>query len=234
VCCERCGWRKHYTAGAPVPAAFWARRYATGAGGATSAGVGDVTHARARAIVLAAWRAVHGREATTNEAELTQAIALHETGYGRLGQFAAMAAAGRFNWGALERPRLADGSCPPGSAPGCDAGDPRCFLVFASDEAAARAFVRLLTASHWPVVAAMATGDPRAVAHAMKAPPAYYTGDESRYGADLEARRREIRAALEGTAPAAPATTPSDDGRGRVIGIGALALAAFGAWRLAR
>ena len=134
-----------------------------------------MTHAEAKEIVRRAWRRVHGREPSERELVYAQAIASLETGYGRTGQFAAMAARGKYNWGAMQRVPNADGSCPPGTEPGLDASRPRCFLVFDSDEEAAAAFLRLLTKRHWPVVSAM-RGTPEDVATAMRVRPAYYEG----------------------------------------------------------
>ena len=134
-----------------------------------------MTHAEAREIILRAWRRVHGRNPSERELVYAQAIASLETGYGRTGQFAAMAARGKYNWGALQRVPGADGSCPPGTEPGLDASRPRCFLVFDSDEEAAAEFLRLLTKRHWPVVSAM-RGTPEDVATAMRVRPVYYEG----------------------------------------------------------
>ena len=135
-----------------------------------------MTHAQAREIVRRAWRRVHGRDPSERELVYAQAIASLETGYGRTGQFAAMAARGRYNWGALQRGVPgADGSCPAGSEPGLDASRPRCFLVFNSDEEAAAAFLHILTKTCWPVVSAM-RGTPEDVATAMRVRPVYYEG----------------------------------------------------------
>ena len=154
-----------------------------------------LSHAQVREIVRDAWRLVHGREPTENELLYSQAIALLETGYGRTGQFAAMAARGQFNWGALERRRLSDGSCPAGTAAGSDVG-PVCFYVYESDTLAAAAFLRTLTKRHWPVVQAM-QGSPEDVARAMRVPPAYYSGlsgsEQDRINAYASAIRNSIR-----------------------------------------
>lgn len=156
-----------------------------------------MTHAEAREIVRRAWRRVHGRDPSEKELTYTQAIAFLETGYGRTGQFAAMAANGRYNWGALQRPRNADGTCPPGSEPGIDLG-PRCFLVYNSDEEAAAVFIRLLTTRHWPVVAAM-RGSAEDVARAMRVRPAYYEG----YSGSEEDRINHYASAIRNAARAA-------------------------------
>lgn len=145
----------------------------------------------AAGIVTEAWRRVHGRPPTLLERTYAQAIARFETGYGRAGQFGAMAARGQFNWGAEQRRRLptssdefdrgaeqrrrgADGGCPEGFASGSDQG-PVCFFVFPDDVSAATAFVRTLTKTRWPTVPAM-RGAPEDVATAMRKAPAYYAG----------------------------------------------------------
>jgi hypothetical protein len=155
----------------------------------------SLSHAEARRIVAQAWQQVHGRSPTTNELNYTQAIALLETGYGRAGQFAQMAAQGQYNWGALERRRPQGGECPPGTAPGQDQGDV-CFLVFPSDVEAAAVFIRNLTKRHWPTVQAM-KGSPEDVARAMRVQPAYYTGnpgsEESKVNYYASAIRNGVR-----------------------------------------
>ena len=154
-----------------------------------------LSHSQARTIVRDAWRLVHDREPTDNELLYTQAIALLETGYGRIGQFAAMADRGQFNWGALERRRLPDGSCPRGTAPGTDVGQV-CFYVYESDTLAAAAFIRTLTKRHWPVIQAM-QGSAEDVARAMRVPPAYYSGlsgnEQDRINAYANAISNSIR-----------------------------------------
>jgi len=155
-----------------------------------------LSHAQARDIVAQAWRQVHGRAPTEAELAFTQAIALLETGYGRVGQFAAMADRGQFNWGALERAMPASGVCPPGTVPGQDIGNV-CFLVFSSDVDAAAQFVRTLTKRHWPVIQAMNdVGTPEAVATAMRVPPPYYTGRSGSNEDRINAYAAAIRNAL--------------------------------------
>ena len=133
-----------------------------------------LSHSEATPIVREAWYKIHGREPTTLETLYTQAIASLETGYGRAGQFAAMAANGQYNWGAEQRRRGADGECPPGFASGIDQGQV-CFYVFPSDVDAAAAFIRTLTKTKWDIIPAM-TGSPEDVATAMRRAPAYYGG----------------------------------------------------------
>ena len=135
-----------------------------------------MNHADARAIVVEAWRRVHGRDPTDLEAAYTQAIAWGENQYGRAkGQFANLAAKGMFNWGSLHA-RGTPPNCSAGAAPGTDVGKV-CFLVFPDDVSAAAAFIRVLTKQHWPTVAAMA-GSPEDVARAMRVPPPYYEGNK--------------------------------------------------------
>ena len=154
-----------------------------------------VSHAQAREIVRTAWRLNHEREPTEGELLYAQAIALLETGYGRIGQFGAMAARGQYNWGALEGRRRPDGSCPEGMVPGSDQGAV-CFYAFDSDLHAATAFIRTLTKRHWPVVQAM-QGSPEDVARAMRVPPAYYAGrsgtENDRVNAYAQGIRNKIR-----------------------------------------
>lgn len=190
-------------------------------------GQASLSHAEARQIVRQAWTSVWGREPTASELDYAQAIALLETGYGRSGQFAQMAANGQFNWGALERSRSADGTCPPGTSPGVDAGNPRCFFVFSSDVAAAAAFIRLLTKSHWPVVQAM-SGSPRDVAQAMKVSPAYYEAPVDQYAAAITNALARIRASGASTVTPRPATGAA---LGTLVGLGALAIAGWVAWQ---
>ena len=172
-----------------------------------------MTHAEAREIIRRAWRRVHGRDPSERELVYAQAIAALETGYGRSGQFAAMAARGRYNWGALQRPRNSDGSCPSGTEPGFDVGA-KCFLVFDSDEEAAAEFLRLLTTRHWPVVQAM-RGSPEDVATAMRVRPAYYEGlggsEQDRISYYARAIRNAAAAAgsnLQGASAAIPGAVP--------------------------
>lgn len=157
----------------------------------------SLSHTQAREILRQAWRSVWGREPTDNEVTYAAAIAYLETGYGRAGQFGALASQGVYNWGALERRASADGTCPTGTVPGSDQGSV-CFYAFPSDVAAASAFIKTLTQKHWPVIQAM-KGSPLDVATAMRVPPPYYTGtsgsDEDRAQAYANAITNAIRAA---------------------------------------
>jgi hypothetical protein len=158
-----------------------------------------ISHAQAAQIVRAAWRRVHGREPTANEAALVQAVAYGESQYGRSpGQHARWASEGKFTWGNLETlPK--DGVCPAGTVPGKDAGHDRCFYVDSTDEDAAVRFIRNLTASGGTssqrardfatrsanIMAALASGSADALAHAMRTPAsvAYYEAEEAKYAA---------------------------------------------------
>ena len=106
--------------------------------------VASLSHAQAADIIRQAWLKVHGTEPKGMQVPYTQAIALLETGYGRIGQFAQMAAEGKYNWGNIERVRDPDGSCPAGWAPGFDQ-KPVCFRVFPTDVEAAAEYVKQLT-----------------------------------------------------------------------------------------
>jgi hypothetical protein len=141
----------------------------------------------AQGILTNAWQAVWGRAPTPRELAFTTAIASLETGFGRAGQFAALAAKGQYNWGALEHVPNADGSCPAGTAGGQDAGNARCFYVYPSDLAAATAFVHTLTKTHWPgVVPAMNSGTSLDVATAMTQAPAYFEAKPAAYAALMD------------------------------------------------
>lgn len=161
-------------------------------------------HAQARVLLNEAWKAIHGIYPTKNQLDAAQAIASLETVYGRAGQFAQWAMEGKFNWGALQRARNADGTCPPGMQPGQDALNPaainpRCFFIYPSDFEAAKAYLRVLTVN-FPVraaavVKAMATGDLIQVAQAMRnSDPAhaFFELDANEYGRRLAARAVSI------------------------------------------
>lgn len=187
-----------------------------------------LSHLEAWQIVADAWRDEHGRSPTYNEALYTQAVALLETGYGRAGQFRALADRGLHNWGALERSRNADGSCPEGTVSGTDLGNV-CFFVYPTDRAAARALIRTLTKKHWPTIEAM-RGTPEDVARAMRVPPAYYAG----YGGTEADRVASYAGAIRGSAAQIAQQVPSTvPGSGGLLVAGALA-ALVGVWIWAR
>lgn len=154
-----------------------------------------VSHDEGREILRRAWQLEFDRSPEGRELPNVQAVAWLETGYGRAGQFAEMARRGQYNWGALQRQRLVGGACPVGTAPGFDAGNARCFVVYASDLDAARAFVHALAANpSYParsaaVRRALRDGNADDVAAAMKTAPAYYEAPQADYA-------RAIRRAL--------------------------------------
>lgn len=164
-----------------------------------------LSNSEAHDIVVRAWTAVHGREPTDDEARYTQAIALLETGYGRAGQFGRfLDDNGGYNWGALERRRNADGTCPAGTLPGSDAGNSRCFYVFPDDVSAAKAFIKNLTVS-FParaanILTAMNGGTPEDVAEAMKNPPsvAYYEAPSATYAKGIRNALANLGAGVPG------------------------------------
>lgn len=185
-----------------------------------------LSHAQAREILRQAWRTVWGREPTAQELTYAAAVAYLETGYGRAGQFGTLAAQGIYNWGALERKPDANGECPPGTARGTDQGSV-CFYAFPSDVAAAAAFVKLLTQSHWPVIAAM-RGAPIDVARAMRVSPAYYTGTSGSSEDRAQAYASAITNAIRAAGQPIPSNSESSDTRvwlwAAAIGLGTYAL----------
>lgn len=200
---------------------------------------GTVSHDEAREIVRAAWRELHGREPTSTELAYAQAIAWLETRYGRAGQFAAWAARGMYNWGALQRPRLQDNSCPQGTVPGSDAGNARCFYVFSSDVEAARRYLWELTANpHYAARvaatrAAMASGTPNDVAVAMKGDgrtTEWYEAPVSEYAQAITGALREI-GVISGALASRVSATSATAALPLLLGLG---LAGAGAWYLVR
>lgn len=185
-----------------------------------------LSHRQAWDIIADAWRDVHGRSPTYKEALYALAIAYLETGYGRVGQFGALADRGQYNWGALERGRNADGSCPPGTAPGSDVGSV-CFYVYPSDRAAAAAFLRTLTTRHWPVIAAM-RGSPEDVARAMRVPPPYYAGYADTEEGKVADYAGAIRARVAEIARQVPSTVPGGSWLPTLVVLGGLAAIGYG------
>ena len=181
----------------------------------TSSYIGQegVSHAQAREIIRQAWQLVHNRMPTERELSYAQSIASFETGYGRLGQFAEMARRGMYNWGALQRPRNLDGSCPPGTSSGMDASNPRCFYVFSSDLDAARRYLWELTknprytARVSATLRAMANGTPEDVAIAMKTPAAWYEAPVALYAKAIRNGLHAIGAGTLGPAIQEQSTT---------------------------
>ncbi|HKQ69538.1 MAG TPA: hypothetical protein VJT73_09370 [Polyangiaceae bacterium] len=137
-------------------------------------------HARARAILLVAFRQVMKREPTTVEIQGIQAVALHETGYGKLGRFP-----GSHNWGSVQIPGTWGATeCPAGgllwqdSHPrpdGTDVVQSVCFRSYPDDVAGATDLVRNLTKARPKTLAALGTGDADQIAAAMYAEH-YYEG----------------------------------------------------------
>lgn len=184
-----------------------------------------VTHAQAADIIRNQWFAVHGRSPTHNEIVFTQAVAWLETNYGRAGQHGKLAEQGKYNWANIEKRRTGD-TCEEGWAPGVDQGNV-CFRVYPTDEEAARGLIQKLTKSHWPVIAAMQEGTPQAVAHAMKASPAYYTADESLYATAIANALRNMGETPQAAPRSVAAMTKS---HGPIIALGTLAAFAVGYW----
>lgn len=144
-----------------------------------------ILHSEAREIAAKAYRRLFGREPTAGEVDFAAAVANAETGYGRApGQFLRFANEGGINWGALESgtadeasdrtfQRFVELGLHPRKGAGQDAGRRVFFYLFPNDEEAAVAFYRTWGADD--TLAAAATGDPRAVAAAMKR-HGYYEG----------------------------------------------------------
>lgn len=152
---------------------------------------------------MEAWTGLYGKAPSARQAQYAQAIAFLETGYGRAGQFGALAERGQYNWGALERRRDANGDCPPGTAPGSDQGSV-CFYIFPSDVAAAKAFIHTLTQTHWPGVIPAMDGSPEDVAAAMRKSPAYYAGPSGSEEYKIQTYANAIRNAIKATGQPVP------------------------------
>jgi hypothetical protein len=149
-------------------------------------------HNEAREILRQAWINLFGSGPDDSQLAYAQAVALLETGYGRIGQFANMASQGIFNWGALQKQNPSGGSCPPGTFPGGDTFQGRpvnvCFFGYSTDVEAAQSFLKTLVKS-FParsaaVLAAM-HGSPLDVALAMRVSPAYYTDPATKYASAI-------------------------------------------------
>lgn len=145
-----------------------------------AAGAPDVTsaadYAAGRQILYEAFSQVLHRAPTAYELQAIQAIALHETGMGQIGQFG-----GSHNWGAVQCPGTwgAD-ECPPGCTMGKDSTPTAqskavCFRSYADDVAGAVDLVRNLTIARPRTLHALQSGDADAIAGAMYA-ERYYTG----------------------------------------------------------
>ena len=189
-----------------------------------------MNHAEAADIIRRAWQEVHGRAPTESEVRLTQAVAWLETNYGRAGQHGKLAAQGLYNWANIEKARTGD-TCPEGWAPGYDNGRAVCFRVYKSDYDAAKALIHTLTKRHWPTLAAMAEGTPEALAHAMKAPPAYYEAPESTYASAIRNSLKAMGANVP--VPKTP-TSPTGSGGASIMPLLLLAGLGVGAYMLTR
>lgn len=133
------------------------------------------------------------------------AVARHETGFGRLGQF------GRndsHNWGAIICARGAqhadESHCFQGAMQGKGA---QRWRRYASDVDGAADLIREL--ERRPLVrAAMALGEPYALAEAMRQSSYFIADTSTAYGAALDRHMRELRKVVGGGAP--PHAEPSD------------------------
>ena len=145
-----------------------------------AAGAVDVAsptdYAAGRRIVYDAFAQVMSRPPSPYELQAVQAIALHETGMGQLGQFG-----GSHNWGAVQCPGTWGASeCPAGCTLGKDSSPTThakavCFRSYPDDVAGAVDLVRNLTIARPRTLRALQTGDADAIAGAMYA-ERYYTG----------------------------------------------------------
>jgi hypothetical protein len=175
-------------------------------------------HVRARAVLLAAFRQVMKREPTAIEIQAVQAIALHETGYGKLAAFP-----GSHNWGGVQIPGTWGASeCPEAgllwkdSHPkpdGTDVVQSVCFRSYPDDVTGAIDLVRNVTKARPKTLAALATGDADQIAAAMYAEH-YYEGHGKTpaervagYAKGLARRAAEIAPSLG--EPVAVLRTPS-------------------------
>jgi hypothetical protein len=148
-------------------------------------------HAGARRVLYEAWQRVMGRPPTMPEIQAVQAIALHETGYGRLGFFP-----NSHNWGAVQCPGTWGATaCPAGCIMGKDSLPPSpgktgavtkpvCFRSYPEDVAGAVDLVRNLTTARPRTMKALGTGDADQIAAAMYA-ERYYTGTSKLAAANI-------------------------------------------------
>jgi hypothetical protein len=125
-------------------------RQAIGAVDAPAAPSDGMSHSVALAIVRDSLRRITGAEPSDASVHGAASVGWLETRYGRSGQFGKLAAQGQFNWGAVERAKLHDGSCPEGYVPGTDVGHV-CFRVWPTDDAAADDYIKILINSHVPL-----------------------------------------------------------------------------------
>jgi hypothetical protein len=156
---------------------------AHGAAIIAAAGAVDVSsatdYAAGRQVLYEAFSQVMNRAPSAYELQAIQAIALHETGMGQIGQFA-----GSHNWGAVQCPGTWGAEeCPPGCTMGKDStpttrSKPVCFRSYPDDVAGAVDLVRNLTIARPRTLRTLASGDADAIAGAMYA-ERYYTGTSS-------------------------------------------------------
>ena len=180
---------------------------AQGAAVLAAAGAVDVSsahdYAAGRQILYEAFSQVMHRAPTAYELQAIQAIALHETGMGQIGQFG-----GSHNWGAVQCPGTWGASeCPPGCTMGKDSSPTTtskavCFRSYPDDVAGAVDLVRNLTIARPRTLHALQTGDAEAIAGAMYA-ERYYTGTSTdpakniaAYAGGIARRAAELSRAL--------------------------------------
>lgn len=154
----------------------------------------------ARIVVAHAWRDLYSdRPLTEQAADLVVAVASLETQLLRASQ-------GNFNWGNLHGGKVdCAGSCPPGSTMGHDrdgAGNKycTCFRSYPDAVAGMRDYLRTLTRG--AALAALQTGDPAALAAAMKA-NGYYEASVSEYTRALSENLAIVRKNLDAARNAA-------------------------------
>lgn len=174
---------------------------------AAASGAPDLTgpkdYAGGRQVLYEAFSRVMGRPPTPAELQAVQAIALHETGMGQIGQFI-----GSHNWGAVQCPGTWGASeCPPGCTMGRDSSPTTtskavCFRSYGDDVAGAVDLVRNLTVARPRTLRVLGTGDADAIAGAMYA-ERYYTGTSSNpaqnvalYAGGIARRAAEVSHAL--------------------------------------
>lgn len=199
-----------------------------------------LTHASARAGVVAGFRQVFGKEPTLREAQFAQGIALCESGYGnwqhactKYGPDLCCGGVGSFNFGSMQSGRP---PCGPGSFECIDHhadGTPynACFMKFTNAADGFAAFIRVLYVDHHraSVLATANTGSAYDFARAMRASGYFELGLDA-YAKNLEACLRTITKALGEQMPSSLATSGQKSGIIWLVGGAALAAATFPAW----
>lgn len=156
----------------------------------------------ARAVLINAWAAVYpDRELTEKTADLILAVASLETGLLR------GAPANSWNWGNVHAAGPKNGVCAPGSLPWSDSHADgskyaTCMRAYAGPVEGMVDYLRVLTRG--AALAAAETGDPAALARAMKA-NGYYEAPEAAYAAAIAGSLRTIKGKLDAAKTAAPA-----------------------------